>query len=121
VRIVLVEDEPDLRGLVCDLLRDEGYDVLPFVRPAPVIRLRARGVAPDLFLIDIMLPEMDGITLASRLHEDGFNDIPMIAMSASPLMLQMATNSHLFVSTVTKPFDIGALLGCIGSYVVASR
>lgn len=121
MRIVLVEDEPELCALLCDILQDDGYDVLPFGQAAPVLGLREIGMAPDLVLVDIMLPDMDGITLAHRLQEAGFRNTPMVAMSASPSMLQLATDSHLFVRTLSKPFDIDALLGCVMQSVAATR
>ena len=120
VSIVLVEDEPDLCALLCDILQDDGYDVLPFGQAAPVLELRESETHLDLFVLDLMLPDMDGVTLARRLQEDGFANTPMIAMSASPVRLQVATDSHLFVRTLSKPFDLDGLLGCVARSMAAS-
>ena len=108
--IVVVDDEPDVRDLICHLLEDEGYGVLCLSHPVPATRLRERQERPSLFLLDIMLPDMNGIALAGRLADDGFADIPKIAMSASPRMLQVAEESRLFDTFLSKPFDIGVLL-----------
>jgi DNA-binding response OmpR family regulator len=108
--IVVVDDEPELRDLVSDVLADEGYEVLSFAHPAPVSRLNQTDVHPDLFIIDIMLPDMNGIALAARLREEGFVETPKIAMSASREMLHAASESDLFDAALSKPFDIDDLL-----------
>lgn len=87
--------------------------MLPFGHSVSVFNLRETVEAPDLFLIDIMLPEMDGITLARRIQDEGFTSTPMIAMSASVLMRQVAEASGLFEHTLSKPFDITEFLQTI--------
>ena len=117
--IVVVDDEPDLRQIVTHVLEDEGYRVLSFAHPVPVTRLWETDERPNLFLIDIMLPEMSGITLAARLKDGGFEAIPKIAMSASPRMIQVAKESQLFDATLDKPFEVDDLLDCIERFARA--
>lgn len=115
--IVVVDDEPELRELVRHVLEDEGYQVLAFAHPLPVTRVREREERPRLFLVDIMLPDMNGIVLAARLKDEGFAATPKIAMSASRQMIDQATASHLFDATLDKPFELDALLDTIERYV----
>jgi two-component system phosphate regulon response regulator OmpR len=112
--IVVVDDEPELLDLVSSILEEEGYRVLAFGHPGSALQLRQAEERPALFLIDLMLPEMDGITLAARLS--GFETTPKIAMSASPSMLQRARESECFVATLGKPFGIEELLESVERY-----
>jgi two-component system, OmpR family, response regulator len=116
-QIVVVDDEPDILDLVCSVLRDEGYSVLCLSHPDLTADLKGHEPLPRLFLLDVMLPTMSGIDLARRLQYAGFDDIPMIAMSASPTMLDAATGSELFVSSLSKPFDLDTLLDAVGHHV----
>lgn len=111
--IVVVEDEVDVQDIVRVVLEDEGYRVLTFAHPGPVIHLDETGEHPDLFLIDIMLPEMSGIELAKRLTESGFDSTPKIAMSASRERVTAASQSDLFDAALHKPFDLDYLLNCV--------
>lgn len=117
--IVVVDDEPELLELLRGVLQSEGYEVLSFTRPSPVTTLKETAEHPDVFLIDLMLPEMDGIALAARLKDEGFETTPKIAMSASREWLRAAEESHLFQLTLNKPFDVDELLTCVGQFVAA--
>lgn len=117
--IVVVDDEPDLRSLLHTVLADAGYDVQSFSHPVPVIQLAEAEKRPDLFLIDIMLPHMSGITLAAELRARGFKDTPKIAMSASTHMIRTAAESGLFDTTLEKPFDIDTLLDAVEELAAA--
>ncbi|GAC1400619.1 MAG: hypothetical protein NVSMB52_14240 [Chloroflexota bacterium] len=114
--IVVVDDERDVLDLVCDLLRDEGHDVLGIDRPTGVLPAIDHA-AIDLFILDLMLPDMSGIGLADALRNAHYTRTPMIAMSASPSELRAAAASRLFQETVAKPFDIETLLSCVSRHI----
>ncbi|HEX6506926.1 MAG TPA: response regulator [Chloroflexota bacterium] len=116
--IVVVDDEPELLDLLRDILEDEGHEVVAVSDPGDVKAMQFDG-GPDLFLLDLMLPGMDGIELASQLRLAGFDRTPIIAMSASAAMLTAARNSHLFQETLAKPFDLSTLLAFVERYSVA--
>lgn len=114
--IVVVEDEPELRELLEIVLAVGGYEVQAFAEAYPATLLKERGEEPDLFVIDLMLPDMTGIELAERLAEAGFTRTPKIAMSASREWVTEATQSTLFAAAIRKPFDIDELLRYVESY-----
>ena len=60
--VLVVDDEPDIRELVKDILEDEGYRVTP-VADGKGARDALRAGRPDLILLDIWMPDVDGITL----------------------------------------------------------
>lgn len=115
-RIVVVEDEMSILEIVRDVLEMEGYVVLGVSDPA-ILRTIDLGVRPGLFLIDVMLPNVSGIEVAQELRDNGFTSTPMIAMSASKLMLSMAAESHLFDDVLDKPFDLSTLLERVNRHV----
>ena len=111
-QIFVVEDEEGVAQLVRDLLEAEGYLVQSAAHP-DATRTIDRSDPPDLILIDMMLPGQDGVKLAGELRKTGLEHAPMIAMSASRIMLHFAAESGLFQETVAKPFDLTTLLGAV--------
>jgi len=112
--VVVVDDEPDLRSLICEVLQEEGYSVVSLPHPSLALGLRQ---APSLFLIDLMLPGMTGIELAQQLRQGLFGETGMIGLSASSAMLRHANDSQLFQETIQKPFDLKYLLETVRQHV----
>lgn len=77
--ILLVEDEVDLAELVRDYLRHAGYEVTVMHRGDGIVD-RVRGNPPDLILLDLMLPGVDGLTICREVRE--FSDLPIIMITA---------------------------------------
>jgi CheY-like chemotaxis protein len=113
--VLVVEDEPPLRELMADVLRDEGYAVEEAEDGAEAIRLlgqhRPGTSAVCVVLLDMMLPEVDGIGVLRHLAAHG-TYIPVVAMSASRERLAeaMAAGAR---TTVPKPFDLDQLLAVV--------
>lgn len=85
---VLVEDNPDNMDLVTDMLEDH-IDLLPFTSALDLLAYLENPEArtPDIFLLDISLPQMDGITLMKKLRErDEFRATPMMALTAHAMV-----------------------------------
>lgn len=116
--IVIVEDEPMILQVLHDLFDVQGFATVGIGRPDLVLAA-THGIEAQLFLIDIMLPRTSGIELAEQLRASGFNRTPMIAMSASNVMLNVAARSGIFQATVSKPFDFDTLFDYIEQLVPA--
>jgi len=81
-KILIVEDNPANMKLAADLLAHRGYTVLKAADAEAGIRL-AHHEAPDLILMDVQLPGMDGLTATGLLKKDpATRDIPVIALTA---------------------------------------
>ena len=78
--ILVVDDEPVILALVEDILLDEGYEV-DTAENAESARASRRNRRPDLILLDIWLPDSDGISLLREWSESGTGDPPVIMMS----------------------------------------
>jgi CheY-like chemotaxis protein len=110
--VLVVEDEPAVRELVSDFLRDEGYEVEEARDGAEAIhRLDAHQHRADhlcAVLLDMMLPRVDGIGVLHHLAAVGA-EVPVVAMSASREHLNAALAAGARTA-VPKPFDLDRLL-----------
>lgn len=80
--ILIVEDSPDIAEPLADAFRFEGFEVLLAVDAIQALQLASER-RPDLILMDIQLPDMDGLSVARTLKSDpAVNRIPIVAMTA---------------------------------------
>ena len=79
-RILVVDDEADIRGLLSEILAEEGYEVEVAADAASARRAAARE-EPDLVLLDIWMPDMDGITLLREWSEKHALRCPVVMLS----------------------------------------
>ena len=78
--ILVVDDEVGIRELLSEILIDEGYDVR-LAENATVARQVRNELRPDLVLLDIWMPDTDGITLLKEWHASGHLNMPVVMMS----------------------------------------
>ena len=78
--ILVVDDEPDIRSLVQEILEDEGYSVTT-ADGGEAARKASRVRRPDLILLDIWMQDVDGITLLREWSENGGLPCPVVMMS----------------------------------------
>ncbi|HYI24969.1 MAG TPA: response regulator, partial [Thermomicrobiales bacterium] len=108
-RILVVEDQQDVAELIQVVLRGEGHTVA-IARDGAQGLMLSRDWDPDLILMDIMLPGVDGGTLISRLRkEPETSNLPIIAMSASRTLRDRSEELEAD-ALLSKPFDVDALL-----------
>ena len=114
-RILVVDDEPDIRFLLKDILEDEGYlvDVAEHARAADEIK---RTTPPDLVLLDIWMPGVDGVTLLKQWKASPKNDCPVVMMSGHGTV-ETAVEATRFgaVDFVEKPLSMAKLLSTVKS------
>ncbi len=107
-RILVVDDEPQIRRALDIALSGHGYEVLLAERSKPAL-VQLGSDPPDLVVLDLMLPDLDGLALLRELR--GWSDIPVIVLSARGEeatkieALDLGADDYL-----TKPFGIGELL-----------
>jgi len=112
-RILIVDDEPRLVQLVREILTATGYEVLAISSGARAVETIAVE-QPDLILLDLMLPGVDGYEVARRVRE--FSHVPIIMLTAK---VREADMLHGFETGaddyITKPFSSKELLARIGA------
>ena len=79
-RILVVDDEPDIRHLLGEILEDEGYQV-SMAENASVAKVLKISTQPDLILLDIWMPDTDGVTLLKEWLAEEKVLCPVIMMS----------------------------------------
>lgn len=109
--ILYVEDNPDNRMLVRRILLSEDYGLIEAQNAAQALDL-LKDAHPDLILMDINMPDMDGYTLTSRIKSmPGFEHIPIIALTANVMRgdkektIEAGCDGY-----IQKPLDIDQLL-----------
>jgi len=110
-KILIIEDEPDAATLLKMHLEKHGYEVLLSGDGREGYRL-ARTRAPDLILLDLMIPEMDGFWVCSMIKSDNkFAGISIIALTARSSDSDIKTAKECGVDDyVVKPFEFSELL-----------
>lgn len=112
-RILIVDDEAAVADLIEAVLVSEGYTVA-IARDGVQGILLARDWKPDLVLMDIMLPGVDGTTAIRRLKSDpATSELPIVAMSAGRTIRRQSNELTDADAALAKPFDIEALLAQI--------
>ncbi|HEX5164409.1 MAG TPA: response regulator [Thermomicrobiales bacterium] len=113
LRVLIVEDEKPIRELLHDFLSDEGYETLLAENGQRGVEI-ARAEQPDLVLMDLMLPLLDGFEAMRALKDcAGTRDIPVVVMSANSALLQHIGSQSLAEETIRKPFDLDEVLNVI--------
>lgn len=95
--ILVVDDEMGIRELLSEILSDEGHAIQTAENAQQAREVRANG-APDLVLLDIWMPDTDGVTLLKEWQRDGLLTMPVIMMSG-----------HATIDTAVEATRIGAL------------
>ena len=121
-RILIVEDDPDICHLVTMLLQGAGHSILTATDGAQGVALAREG-APDLIVMDLVLPNTDGWTAIGRLKGEARTaHIPILALSAhaqtDDRMRARAAGCDDFL---TKPFEIERLLAHVAGFTERDR
>lgn len=107
--ILVVEDEPAMAQLLRDNLTYEGYDVLLASDGEAALEMAGRA-RPDLILLDVMLPKVDGLSVCLKLREQRFQT-PIIMLTARNLEQDKITGLKIGADDyLTKPFSVAELL-----------
>jgi len=108
--VLVVDDEPDIRGLLQEILEDEGYAV-SCAENAEVARACVQESRPDLVLLDIWMPDMDGVTLLKSWKSEGTLDFPVIMISGhGTVETAVEATRHGAVDFIEKPLSLAKLL-----------
>ncbi len=113
-RILLVEDEPDILKLVRMQLQLAGHEVAAAASAPEALDLLQQERAPDLVILDVSMPRMNGLTLLRELRSrEGMQDLPAIFLSARVQRSEVEAGQALGATYLTKPYLISTLLDAV--------
>jgi len=121
-KILVVDDDPQALMLMEAMLTPHGYDVVLINDGKQAIQT-ARKEKPDLILLDIMMPGMDGYTIANKIKkEETIKNIPIVMVTALGLDGNKVFASIVGASSyITKPIDKKTLLETVAHFLPDSK
>ena len=111
-KILIVDDEPQIVEICCDYLKAAGYDTVTASNGVQAVSL-ARHEKPDLIVLDLMLPEMNGLDVCRAIRHE--SDVPIIMLTARVEETDKLVGLELGADDyITKPFSPRELVARVG-------
>ncbi len=110
-RVLEVEDDPDIREMVSELLLSEGYKVVSAEHGQDALEKMEGGFRPDVILLDLMMPVLNGFDVLRVMHRTPrWSSIPVVIVSANQGhdLVDLGT-----AAIIRKPFDLNVLLNTL--------
>jgi two-component system, OmpR family, response regulator len=117
-KILYAEDEPDIRSIASIALEDIGGFTVKYCHSGQEVLEEAENFKPDLLLLDVMMPGMDGPTTLKKLRQiPALATVPAIFMTAKIQSKEIAEYKAIgVVNVISKPFDPMTLAQIIRDY-----
>jgi CheY-like chemotaxis protein len=114
--ILIIDDEPSIAEVVAEVLLDEGYDPQTAASGREALALLAER-RPDLILLDLFMPEMNGLDLLAHLQGDpALALIPVVLMTAGALC-ELDLHHSGVAQVISKPFNLNELIATVQTLV----
>jgi len=114
-KILVVDDDPEISSLVQYTLESLGHEVKVCDNGREVMDV-LRSYKPQLLVLDVMLPGIDGYSLATQISEDGeLNTLPIVVLSALEPSRTMFQRFSQVAAFLTKPFNTDDLMEAVKS------
>jgi DNA-binding response OmpR family regulator len=112
-KLLIVEDDPDISTSLCDVFTMRGYDVACASNGKQALdRVRHSGLSPDVVLLDLLMPVMDGLEfLAVSREEPLLVHVPIIVMTAQPTLLDGI--EEVAFDRLTKPAGLATIVAAV--------
>jgi CheY-like chemotaxis protein len=116
--ILIVEDDADITELMQLLLERDGYSVRVAADGLDALQQLRSGLEPDLILLDLMMPRMDGEQFLRRMRADNYADVPVVILSGHVSAQAKARELHA-ASCLMKPVESHELLQTVNQFAPA--
>jgi CheY-like chemotaxis protein len=114
--ILVIDDEPTITELLTDILEYHGHPVIVAHDAQSAMDILSLH-RPEAMLVDLMMPSVDGLSLAVALrHDPDMRNVPLIAMSASDSALALADRMGDFDAYISKPFDNDSVVSVVEQF-----
>jgi AmiR/NasT family two-component response regulator len=115
-RVVVAEDESLIRLDIVEILRDNGYEVVGEAGDGETAVQLATELRPDLVIMDVKMPQLDGISAAERLSKGHIAPVVLLTAFSQKELVERASEAGA-LAYVVKPFTPNDLLPAIGDLV----
>jgi two-component system, cell cycle response regulator len=117
-KVLVADDQKDIRDLVVGVLTEAGYEVVQAANGEDALHL-AKTEAPDLILLDIKMPRMEGTAVKARMNENSsLANIPVIFVTGNISVEDKVKGFHLGIDDyITKPFSLKELLARVDAAI----
>lgn len=110
-RILVVDDEPSIRNLINTILQEEGFTIGLAKNGDEAISLLANGWSPDLVILDLMMPKINGREVIRYMKDhSSYKNIPILVTSAGINLRTVTHDAYQPDAMIAKPFDIDTLV-----------
>jgi CheY-like chemotaxis protein len=114
--ILIVDDDPDIREALLDVLADHGYDAHAMANGREALDYLRGGGRPRLILLDMMMPVMDGLQFRhEQVNDPALRELPVLLISAGNDVAQNARALGL-QECMRKPLDLAKLLDVVARH-----
>jgi CheY-like chemotaxis protein len=116
-RVLVVDDDPEIREALRDILADEGYSTVEASNGHDALDYLRSNPPPPLILLDWNMTPMNGPQFMAEVEKDPvLSKIPVILLTADVRATDKSRSSKGFVGYLTKPVDLDALFGVLSRY-----
>ena len=118
-RILVVDDEPDIMDVATVRLKHLGYEIIPAIDAEEALEILQRDT-PDLILLDLLLPKMQGDELCKNLKsDDRYKNIPIILFTASAIRPRLFEKIKEMGADdcIMKPFEPEELISKVKKFI----
>lgn len=116
-KVLVVEDDKDIRASVIEVLEDAGFLTGAAANGMEALELLRRGPLPDLILLDLMMPVMDGFTFRQEQGKNAtWSAIPVVIMSADGNIMAKKEKAGT-ADYIRKPLDIVDLINVVEKHI----
>jgi DNA-binding response OmpR family regulator len=114
--VLLIEDDPNIRSVVSEVCRRDGYEVVETARGQEGIRAALSG-EPDLVLLDWVLPDISGVEVCRELRRQGL-EAPILMLTARTATVDVVVGLEVGADDyITKPFEARELTARVGAHM----
>lgn len=115
-RILIIEDDNSIRELLVELLQSEGYEVASAVNGLEGLKYLQTQINPDLILVDLMMPVMDGYAFRTeQMKNPAWNKIPVVVMSAEANAKEKMKSFDI-TAFLAKPVELDTILNTVQKF-----
>lgn len=116
--VLVMEDEPNITFILETILSENGHNVITAANGAEGMNILNQGLVPEIALVDLSMPVMDGSTVIKKLKgNEKFKDIPIVIISGSMAGLDDFPKKDNYSALITKPFNLNDVVKTVDNLI----